>query len=270
MKTPLLIRGLATEHGPALDTLRPSPAASSERLTALTWFKAAWQDLQALPTLSLGLGVLVATIVWAAESLISRVPQMMMPSVLACIAIAPFVFAMCFSMSRLLRAGGDVRTGLVLEELRRSALALGTLSLMLVLVAIVGLRLTAIAIALSMGPAVPAEVLTELSSGGIVPLPAFFAGSAAVAAVVFALATFGVPAVNSQPDGVVSGIGLGLRLLREHKAATSIWVCVLMSVGALAVWVTPAVLVVGLPLVAYANWHGFNMSRKHSASSQNT
>ena len=92
--------------------------------------------------------------------------------------------------------------------------------------------------------------------------------TAAVAVVVFALATFGVPAVYARKYGVVSSIGIGLRLLRENRVAMGGWALVLVSVAALAAWVTPVVLVVGFPLVAYANWHAYRISRRHTAPSQ--
>ena len=253
----------AADRAPALDPNSLLTLPQSGPAAAIGWLRHGWDDLRALPLLSTALGVVIAALVGAGQAATEGVPPLTMPGILACIAAAPFALALFFSLSRALDSGREARLAIALADVRRNSLALGTLYLILTLVTVAGLRLTAIGIALSMGPSIPAGVLTDPTSGAVVPTVAFFVGSSIVAIAVFVLATFGVPAVYARHDSVFTSIGTGVSTLRKNLSSLPVWAATLLGVGALAIWVTPLVLVPAFPLLAYANWHAFAQSHPY-------
>ncbi len=237
---------------------RAVQAADAGLASSISWFKAGFDDMVAAPALSLGIGAAVAAIAAGARALSEALPLLTLPSIGVMVLIAPFALATLISVARQSdrkRQLGRLKTALL--EVRGNALAIGTFALLLGLLFVAGVRITALVFALLVGPTVPVSLLeAPLDAGG----PAYLAligGGIVFGIAALVLTAFGVAVAHSERKDAVTSLVRGLTLAKYNLRPMIVWCLFAAALALSAVLLTPLALIIGVPLLGFANWHGF-------------
>ena len=209
------------------------------------------------PTLSLGIGAVIAGMALAAQMISDALPALTLPAVALLTLLAPFALAALFSLAQQTHSGRSPSLRTMLADVHDRALTTGLFALMLSFLLLVGVRLTAIVFALSVGPAVSAEFVQSLLPGAGTPTLVLTTGAAVVGAAAAVITLFGLPIVHRQKVDVVTGLVRGIALLRQTGRPILLWAALMLALVASAVCISPLVLVIGVPLLGLANWHGY-------------
>lgn len=218
----------------------------------LSWLRLGWGDYWRAPGLSLFYGVAItllsALVSWFAWSLGRFALLALLLS--GFVFVAPLLAVGMYSVSRDLAAGLRPQLGRSFELVRRIVGQAGVLTLLLLVVLLVWSRAGMVLYAL-----IPVEqgdraALFELLVIGS-SVGALFAGF------VFALVAFSLPMIADRGVDMVSACLSSIHAVLRNKRVALLWAGAIGVLVALAVLCGLVGLVVVMPWLAYATWHGY-------------
>lgn len=218
----------------------------------LGWLAAGWRDLRRAPALSLGFGVLVALFSLFVAALAWWLGRFALLAALLSgfVFVAPLLGAALYDVSRTLERGGVPRATACIARARRIAGQAAVFAIVLMVVLLLWSRA---------GMMVNAFVTIE--DGQLRSLLEFLAIGSAIgavfAAVAFAATAFSLPLVADRDVDMVTAIVSSANAVLRNKPACAVWAGLIVLLVAAAVATAFVGLVVVMPWLAYATWHGY-------------
>lgn len=218
----------------------------------LSWLASGWRDLRQAPGLSLFYGVVITIL----SGMVSWMAWWMGRFALLAVLLSGFVFIApllavgMYSVSRDLGMGLRPQLARSFELARRVVGQAGVLTLLLLVVLLVWSRAGMVLYALIPVEAGDSSALFELLAIGSA-VGALFAGF------IFAMVAFSLPMIADRGVDMVTACLSSINAVLRNKAAALVWGVVIAMLIALGVLFGLVGLLVVMPWLAYATWHGY-------------
>ena len=252
-------------HALESQSLRPSTAAPSVSrvgvMRPFVWLRLGARDLAYRPSVSLGIGVLVAAVGLALMAATWKATYLAPALLGGFLLVAPFVAMPLYALSRQREQSAAPDAALAFRAWRGNADSIALFGLALALAYFVWERLAAIVFALFFTEQVkhvshlPAALL--LSDQPVSLVVAFFAVGSAVAGLVFALGVVSVPLLVDRPVDVITAVLTSLRCCARNPAAMLLWAALIAMLTALGFATLMLGLIVIFPWLAHGSWHAY-------------
>ena len=219
----------------------------------LRWLADGWRDYRTGLRASLGYGLIVFAISAAVSGLAwvlgSYVLVLAMLS--GFIFVAPLLATGLYSISRQLQRGESPSLGRSLKRMRLALRDALVFALVLLVIFLVWVR-----------AGVMVHVFFPVGeSMDIVALLRFLAIGSAVgsifALVTFAAAAFSLPMIVDRDADMITACITSVNAVLRNKAAMAVWIAVIVVVTGLGFATAGLGLIVAIPLLGYATWHGY-------------
>lgn len=218
----------------------------------LSWLVAGWADYWRAPALSLLYGIAItllsALVSWLAWSLGRFALLALLLS--GFVFVAPLLAVGMYSVSRDLAAGLRPQLRRSFALARRMIGQAGVLTLLLLVVLLVWSRAGMVLYALIPVQQGDRTALIELLAVGSA-VGALFAGF------IFAMVAFSLPMIADRGVDMVTACLSSINAVLRNKLAALIWAGAVVGLVALAVLLGLVGLIVVMPWLAYATWHGY-------------
>ena len=229
------------------------------------WLKKGWQDLLQAPGASAFYGLMMAAAVMLVYGAYQAQPVMIFKTATFFIMLSPFLATGLYALSQQMHTGQTPHLMQSMLAWRHNTTNFALFALSLgVIIAIWG-RIVPMIAAIAQSDQLlivnpEAGVMGFLSSqAGMDFLGYFIVMGALVGAFVFAISVVTIPLMLKDAKvGVISAMVLSFKVTMENKAVMAAWaltIGALITLGLLSVGI---LMVVVMPLLAYASWHAFN------------
>jgi uncharacterized membrane protein len=236
------------------------PCVRLEWRAPLRWLALGWRDLRAAPGLSLSMGLLVALISFAVSALAFSLGRFALLALLLSgfVFVAPLLGVGLYCVSRSLEAGRRPRLSDSLALARRVLGQAGVFALVQLVILLVWSRAGLIVHALAPPRLGETGVAWEfLAIGSLI--------GSIFAALTFAIAAFSLPLIaDREVDMVTAGIS-SVHAVTRNPVAMLVWAALIVLLTALGFLTAFLGLIVILPWLAYATWHGYRETLDASA-----
>jgi uncharacterized membrane protein len=236
------------------------PCATLAPGAPLRWLAKGWADLRRAPGLSLLFGGVILAVSLAVSALAWSLGRFALLAMLLSgfVFVAPLIAVGLYCVSRALEAGGkpSLRDSFVLA--RRVAGQAGVFALVQLVILLLWSRA-----GMMVNAFVPIE---DGSTRALVEflLIGSLAGSV-FAALTFAIAAFSLPMIADRDvDMVTAGVSSVNAVLR-NKGVSLLWAAIIVALTAVGFLTAYLGLVVVMPWLAYAAWHGYRETLDASA-----
>jgi uncharacterized membrane protein len=218
----------------------------------LRWLRLGWRDLRAAPGLSLSMGLLVALISFAVSALAWSLGRFALLALLLSgfVFVAPLLGVGLYCVSRALEAGRRPRLVDSLALARRVLGQAGVFALVQLVVLLVWSRAGLIVHALAPPRLGESGIAWEFLLIGTLIGSVF-------AALTFAIAAFSLPLIADREVDMVSAGLSSVHAVTRNPAAMLVWAALIVLLTALGFVSAFLGLIVILPWLAYATWHGY-------------
>lgn len=257
--TPLPVRGteaLNDQHSDRSDeTPRPlvAPCRALSPREPLQWLTLGWRDLRAAPFQSLLFGALVvlASAGLSAAAWLSGGFWVLVGLLTAFVFAGPVLAIGFYTVSQTLEEGRRPSMGESWRRLRRSAPGSALFANLLLVVALLWAR-----------AATMVHVFFPRSSdASLLDFAVYLGVGTAVGAffcvVIFVVSAFSLPMLHDRDVDAVTAALSSINAVLRNKAAASVWAGVIVAGVALGFATALLGLMVVLPVIAYATWHGY-------------
>ena len=247
---------MSTQHGRHrhVDT-RPfvAPCRDLSPAEPLRWLALGWGDFRATPRVSVVYGLFVflasAALGWLAWTLGGFV--LLLSALSGFIFIAPLLAFALYSVSRQLSEGREPSLRQSLSAMRRPLGNAAVLALILLVIFLVWARAGMMVHIFFPVDGQPrfADIVTFLAVGSAVG--AVFAGFT------FASVVCALPMLANRDVDVVTAVVSSINAVLRNKFTMAIWAALIVVLTALALATALLGLIVVIPWLAYATWHGY-------------
>ena len=231
-----------------------APCRQLDTFAALRWIREGWQDFVAAPRLSLGYGIVIAFI-----SIVMSLVALHFGSYwLLIAALSGFVFVgpvLCLGLYAISAQLERDEQPVLRRSLREAGVRrLGTemiFALMLLVVFLVWARagsMVHVFFPMESSPEL-ADLATYLTVGSAV--------GSVFAAITFAAAAFSLPMIMHRDVDAVTAVVTSINAVLRNKLAMFVWVIVIVTGVAIGFVTGLLGLIVTIPLLGYATWHGY-------------
>lgn len=217
------------------------------------WLAAGWRDFRSAPRVSLTYGLLVfllsalvASLAWKLGGFV-----LLLSALSGFIFIAPLLAFALYSVSRQLSEGRQPSLRQTLSAMRRPLGNAAVLALILLVIFLVWARagmMVHIFFPVDGQPQL-ADIVTFLAVGSAVG--AVFAGFT------FASVVCALPMLANRDVDVVTAVVSSINAVLRNKFTMAIWAALIVVLTALALASALLGLIVVIPWLAYATWHGY-------------
>jgi uncharacterized membrane protein len=249
-----MVNADTSETGPAEPLPFVAPCRTLEPLAPLRWLRQGWQDLRSAPLLSLSYGLFTA----ALSGLMSFVAVRYGSYWLLLAALSGFVFigpVFClglYAISAQLQRGQQPSQRVSLREAGVSRLGTEMVfALMLLVVFLVWARagsMVHVFFPMDAKPALP-DLLTYLAIGSAV--------GSIFAAITFAASAFSLPMIMHRDVDAVTAVVTSINAVLRNKPAMLVWAGIIVLGVGLGFATGFLGLIVTIPLLGHATWHGY-------------
>ena len=230
-----------------------APCRSLPAGAPLAWIRRGWQDYHAALWPSLGYGVVIAALSWVVVGIGLKLGSYWAVLILLSgfVFVAPVLALGLYSISRQLGRGLQPSLRRCVSEQRRSLGTAMVFALALLVVFLVWARAGSM-----LHVFFPEEGHPDWTQ-----LAGFLAIGSAVgsvfALVTFAFSAFSLPMIMHRDVDSITAIVTSVNAVLRNKGAMIVWLTII--IGALALGVVTAFvgLIVMIPVIGYATWHGY-------------
>lgn len=224
------------------------------------WLHQGWQDVKAVPDISLAYGALFAAIGAFITYFSLGTPQLTLNFWSGFLLIGPMLAIGLYRMAQLREQGERIRLDRCVRILgeRKSEVAMFVLFLGLVMIA--WILFSTLMVAVFFGDLPPgAEALTDAlqSADGLKFLLVLFGTGGVFALIVFAASALSLPMMLDGKADLVPAVVTSIRTVMEQPVAMFVWaalVALLTIVGMATLFLGFVVL---FPVLGYATWHSY-------------
>lgn len=243
----------------------PAPCRKLELTAPLRWLRLGWQDLSAVPRLSLTYGFVLTLLSALIASLTWRYGTLALYLGLATgfVFIGPVLAVGLYSISRQREMGLQPFMGYCIQQGLHHVRGLLVLGLVLLIVLLVWARAAAM---------VHVFVPVEAEAGWQGMIPFLLIGSAigsVFAAVVFAASAFSLPMIMDRKADSITAVVSSMNAVLQNKGAMLVWGG-LIGLVVLSGFATGFLsFIVLLPVIGHATWHAYRETIDASAWPKN-
>ena len=230
-----------------------APCRNVERGAPLRWLRLGWADLRAAPAYSLGYGLVVALLSLGVSAVALRLGSYWALLVLLSgfVFVAPVLALGLYSISRQLAAGRPPTLAGCLGQQRRSLGNAMVFALALLVVFLVWARAGSMVHVFF-----PADedrdhlqLATFLGIGSAV--------GSIFALVSFAISAFSLPMLCDRDVDAVTAVVSSVNAVLRNKGTMAVWIALIVALVALGFATAMLGLVVAIPLLGHATFHGY-------------
>ena len=219
----------------------------------LRWLRLGWADWRAVPRISLVYGAFVAAVCLLMSWVGWRVGGWVMLFALLTgyVFVAPLLAFALYSVSRQLHQGLRPSLRTTLRAVARPFQNALVFALVLLIVFLIWARAGSMVHVFFPVDAHPgrSELLTFLAIGSAV--------GSVFAAFSFAASAFSLPMLANRDVDVVTAVVSSINAVLRNKPAMALWAALIVALTALGIATALLGLVVVIPWLAYATWHGY-------------
>lgn len=216
------------------------------------WLAAGWRDLRRAPALSAGFGLLVALASVAVAAMAWWLGRFALLAALLSgfVFVAPLLGAALYEVSRALEAGEMPHASGCIARARRIAGQAAVFAIVQMIVLLLWSRAGMVV-----------NALVTIEDGSLRSLLEFLAIGSAIgavfAAITFAASAFSLPLVADRDVDMVTALLSSINAVLRNKPACATWAVLIALLTAAGLATAFVGLVVVMPWLAYAAWHGY-------------
>jgi uncharacterized membrane protein len=233
-----------------------APCRQLPTFAAFHWLSLAWRDFRATPGLSLLYGGILA----AASYLLTFLSWQLGGAVLllsllsGLVFVAPVLALGLYSVSCQLDDGLEPRMAYCMREGKRHLSNEMLFSLVLLVIFLVWVRAgSAVHIFFPMSSSPPlADLLTFYAIGSVI--------GAIFAAIVFCASAFSLPMMMDRETDAITAVLTSVNAVRKNPVPMMIWAATIALCVALCMLTAYIGMLVLMPLLGYASWHGYRQT----------
>ncbi|MEO8444884.1 MAG: DUF2189 domain-containing protein [Gammaproteobacteria bacterium] len=231
-----------------------APCRTLAPLAALGWLRRGWQDLRAAPLLSLSYGLFTAVVSLAMSLVAIRFGAywLLLAALSGFVFIGPVFCLGLYAISAQLERGQQPSQRVSLREAGVSRLGTEMVfALMLLVVFLVWARAGSMVHVFFPMDAQPefSDLVTYLGIGSAV--------GSVFAAITFAASAFALPMIMHRDVDAVTAVVTSINAVLRNKLAMAVWAGIIVTGVALGFLTGFVGLVVTIPLLGHATWHGY-------------
>jgi uncharacterized membrane protein len=230
-----------------------APCRSLPAGAPLAWIRRGWQDYHAALWPSLGYGVVIAALSWVVVGIGLKLGSYWAVLILLSgfVFVAPVLALGLYSISRQLGRGLQPSLRRCVSEQRRSLGTAMVFALALLVVFLVWARAGSM-----LHVFFPEEGHPDWTQ-----LAGFLAIGSAVgsvfALVTFAFSAFSLPMICDRDADAITAVVTSVNAVLRNKRAMAVWIALIVALTAIGFATALLGLVVTIPLLGYATWHGY-------------
>ncbi|MEE3625260.1 DUF2189 domain-containing protein [Nitrospirillum sp. BR 11752] len=254
----------ATTNGTLIPVFtHPSPAVRRVPMDRpWLWLRLGAADMAATPTISLGYGLILASVGFFATALIllGGWLALLLPLTGGFMLLAPLLSVTFYEASRRQEQGLPPDAGACLNAWRGNLPAIGAFGVVLLLLHLFWVRLATLLYALMLGDVhvAPESVAATLLTPEA--LPFLIVGTvlgAALALATFTISVVTLPLLMDRDVGVFMAVATSIMAVRASPRAMLLWAALIAGSVALGMATLFIGLVPLLPLIGHASWHAY-------------
>lgn len=244
--------GGETRSGEAPDRPELVPCRTVPWRAPLGWLRRGWQDFRAAPALSLGAGVVIALVSMGVAALAWHLGRLALLAALLSgfVFVAPLLAAGLYCVSRSLELGRPPRLSASLALARRVVGQAGVFAIVQLVILLLWARAGMVV-----------NVFFPVHTGDLAALAEFLLIGSAVgavfAALTFASAAFSLPLIADRDVDMITAALSSIRAVLRNKPAALVWAGLIVAFTLLGFATAFLGLVLVMPWLAYATWHGY-------------
>jgi len=242
-----------------------APCKSLPPGAPLDWIRLGWQDYRAAPRQSLVYGTVIAALSWVVVGIGMQMGSYWAVLILLSgfVFVAPVLALGLYSISRQLGRGQAPSLQRCFGEQRRSLGTAMVFALALLVVFLVWARAGSM-----LHVFFPEEGHPDWRQ-----LAGFLAIGSAVgsvfAMITFAFSAFSLPMICDRDVDAITTVVTSVNAVLRNKPAMAVWVAMIVALTAIGFATALLGLVVTIPLLGYATWHGYRATIDASAWPEN-
>lgn len=227
------------------------------------WVERGWQDVRAIPRLSLLYGLIVAIVSWCLTGILFYSDQfyLLLPMLAGFALIAPFLAGGLYELSRRRLAGLPLSLRGALAGLRRNSGQIGLMGMVLLLLHLAWVRIATLlfTIFFSGGNTHPDAMIAALTTtdAGLLFLVIGTASGGILAIVVFAISAVSIPMLIDRDVNVILAIKTSVAAVLANWPAMLLWAAIIGFFTLVGLVTFYLGLILLLPLVGHATWHAY-------------
>lgn len=243
-----------TQGEPPTDQAQPFvvPCASLDRGAPIRWLRAGWQDLRRAMGLSLQFGILIFCLSVTISALAYKLGSFALLAALLSgfVFFAPLVAVGLYGVSRRLESGDEPTLGDSIALARRVIGQAGVFALAQMVILMVWSR-----------SGMMLNALFPIETGETTALIEFLLVGSAIgsvfAAITFATAVFSLPMIADRDVDMITACVSSIHAVLRNKAVCLLWAALIAGLTAVGFLTAFLGLIVIMPWLAYAAWHGY-------------
>lgn len=230
-----------------------APCRTLETASPLRWVRAGWRDYRDALSISLvyggtvfALSVAVSALAWLLGSYV-----LVLAMLSGFVFVAPLLATGLYSISRQLQRGETPSLGRSLKRMRLALRDALVFALVLLVIFLVWVRAgVMVHVFFPVGESMDlAALLRFLGIGSAV--------GSIFALVTFSAAAFSLPMIVDRDADTITACITSVNAVLRNKPAMAVWVAVIVGVTGLGFATAGLGLIVAIPLLGYATWHGY-------------
>jgi uncharacterized membrane protein len=238
-----------------------APCHTLDRQAPLRWLRLGWNDLRRAPGPGLAYGVVMAAVSWIVSLLALKIGTLAMLLALASgfIFLGPVLAIGLYSVSAQLAMGRRPYLGYCLVEGKRHLGNEMVFGFMLLIVFLVWARAASMVHVFFPMEAHPPwrDLITFLTVGSAV--------GAVFCAIVFSVSAFSLPMIMERRVDTVTAVVTSVNAVLRNKGVMLLWAACIVAAVAVGFATLFLGLVVLLPVLGHATWHGYRETIDASA-----
>lgn len=242
-----------------------APCRALRPTAPLGWVRKGWEDYRRAPRQSLAYGIVIAALSWIVTGIGLKMGSYWAVLILLSgfVFIAPVLALGLYSISRQLGLGLKPSLRRCFAEQRRGLGTVMVFALALLVVFLVWARAGSMLHVFFPVEANPdwAQLAGFLTIGSAV--------GSIFALVTFAFSAFSLPMICDRDTDAITAVVTSVNAVLRNKPAMLVWVLVIVALTAIGFATALAGLVVTIPLLGYATWHGYRETIDASAWAEN-
>ena len=224
------------------------------------WLRMGWDDLKAVPDISMAYGALFAAIGAFITYFSLGTPQLTLNFWSGFLLIGPLLAIGLYRIAQLRADGDQIRLDRCVQVLGEHKGEMALFVLFLGLIMIAWILFSSLMVAVFFGDIPPGvEAFSDAlgTADGLKFLLVLFGSGAIFAFVVFASTTLALPMVLDGKADLVTSVVTSFRTVIEQPVAMLVWAAVVATIAVLGMATLFLGFVVAFPVLGYATWHGY-------------
>jgi len=229
-------------------------------LAALRWLRMGWDDLKAVPDISMAYGALFAAIGAFITYFSLGAPQLTLNFWSGFLLIGPLLAIGLYRVAQLREEGDQIQLDRCVRVLGEHKGEMALFMLFLGLIMIAWILFSGLMVAVFFGdlsPGVGAFTDALSSADGVKFLLVLFGSGAMFAFIVFASTTLALPMLLDGKADLVTAVATSFRTVIEQPVTMLVWAAVVAAITLVGMATIFLGFVVAFPVLGFATWHSY-------------